>query len=65
MHYWIELKTDMYEGLLFYFKIMEYITFSSLKAQGLSRKRGRTIVKPEVMKILKQHLLNQTGPFHT
>lgn len=45
MHYWIELKTDMYEGLLFYFKIMEYITFSSPKAQGLLRKRGQNYCK--------------------
>ena len=45
MHYWIELKTDMYEGLLFYFKIMEYIIFSSPKAQGLLRKREQNYCK--------------------
>lgn len=39
------MKTGKYEGPLFYFKIMECITISFPEAQGLLRKRGRTIVK--------------------
>lgn len=63
MHYWIELKTDMYEGLLFYSKLWSISHSLSPRLRDCWGKGGRTIVKPEVMKILKQHLLNQTGPF--